>query len=83
MWLIQSRKLIKRRKAQRKREKAELKAKKKEKRKAYNQRMKERRKNQPSAVSQRRMNYEERKQILNKDDIESDKELNNSEDNKD
>lgn len=29
------------------------------------------------------MNYEERKQILNKDDIESDKELNNSEDNKD
>lgn len=70
-------------KAQRKREKAELKAKKKEKRKAYNQRMKERRKNQPSAVSQRRMNYEERKQILNKDDIESDKELNNSEDNKD
>ncbi|WP_394868154.1 lipoteichoic acid stability factor AuxB [Staphylococcus borealis] len=70
-------------KAQRKREKAELKAKKKEKRKAYNQRMKERRKNQPSAVSQRRMNYEERKQILNKDDIESDKELNNNEDNKD
>lgn len=55
-------------KAQRKKEKAEIKAKKKEKRKAYNQRMKERRKNQPSAVSQRRMNYEERKQILNKDD---------------
>lgn len=66
-------------KAQRKREKAELKAKKKEKRKAYNQRMKERRKNQPSAVSQRRMNYEERKQILNKDDIESEKDVNNQE----
>ncbi|MCE5096349.1 lipoteichoic acid stability factor AuxB [Staphylococcus devriesei] len=58
-------------KAQRKREKAEIKAKKKEKRKAYNQRMKERRKNQPSAVSQRRMNYEERKQILNKDEEQS------------
>ena len=43
MWLIQSRKLIKEEKAQRKREKAELKAKKR-KRKAYNQRMKERRK---------------------------------------
>ena len=66
-------------KAQRKREKAEIKAKKKEKRKAYNQRMKERRKNQPSAVSQRRMNYEERKQILNKDDIESEKDVNNQE----
>ena len=41
--------------------------------------MKERRKNQPSAVSQRRMNYEERKQILNKDDIESEKDVNNQE----
>ena len=82
MWLIQSRKLIKRRKAQRKEKRLNLKPRKR-KRKAYNQRMKERRKNQPSAVSQRRMNYEERKQILNKDDIESDKELNNSEDNKD
>ena len=41
--------------------------------------MKERRKNQPSVVSQRRMNYEERKQILNKDDIESEKDVNNQE----
>ena len=40
--------------------------------------MKERRKiNQ--VVSQRRMNYEERKQILNKDDIESEKDVNNQE----
>ena len=54
-------------KAQQKREKAEIKAKKKRKRKAYNQRMKERRKNQPSAVSQRRMNFEERRQIYNND----------------
>ena len=38
----------------------------KRKRKAYNQRMKEK-KNQPSAVNQRRMNYEE-KQILNKEE---------------
>lgn len=30
-------------------------------------------------VSQRRMNYEERKQILNKDDIESEKDVNNQE----
>ena len=45
-------------KAQRKREKAEIRAKKKEKRKAYNQRMKAKRKNQPCAVNQRRMNYE-------------------------
>ena len=29
--------------------------------------MKERRKNQPSAVSQRRMNFEERRQIYNND----------------
>ena len=28
------------------------------------------------------MNYEERKQILNKDDIESEKDVNNQEDNK-
>ena len=33
------------------------------KNKTYNQRMKEK-KNQPSAVNQRRMNYEERKQIF-------------------
>ena len=40
--------------------------------------MKERRKiNQ--VFSQRRMNYEERKQILNKDDIESEKDVNNQE----
>ena len=36
----------------------------KEKEKAYNKRMKERRKNQPSAVNQRRMNYEERRQMF-------------------
>ena len=30
--------------------------------------MKEKEKNQPSAVNQRRMNYEERKQILNKEE---------------
>ena len=35
-----------------------------EKKKAYNKRMKERRKNQPSAVNQRRMNYEERRQMF-------------------
>lgn len=69
-------------KAQRKREKAEIKAKKKEKRKAYNQRMKERRKNQPSATSQRRMNYEERKQILNKDDVQTEDKSENVEDKK-
>ena len=40
--------------------------------------MKERRKIN-RAVSQRRMNYEERKQILNKDDIESEKDVNNQE----
>ena len=51
----------------------------KEKRKAYNQRMKERRKINQVFVSQRRMNYEERKQILNKDDIESEKDVNNQE----
>ena len=34
------------------------------KEKAYNKRMKERRKNQPSAVNQRRMNYEERRQMF-------------------
>ena len=39
--------------------------------------MKERRK--INRVSQRRMNYEERKQILNKDDIESEKDVNNQE----
>lgn len=32
--------------------------------------MKERRKNQPSAVSQRRMNFEERRQIYNNDSSE-------------
>ena len=32
--------------------------------KTYNKRMKERRKNQPSAVNQRRMNYEERRQMF-------------------
>ena len=47
-------------KAQRKKEKAER----REKKKAYNKRMKERRKNQPSAVNQRRMNYEERRQMF-------------------
>ena len=36
----------------------------KRKEKAYNKRMKERRKNQPSAVNQRRMNYEERRQMF-------------------
>ena len=51
-------------KAQRKKEKAEIRAKKREKKKAYNKRMKERRKNQPSAVNQRRMNYEERRQMF-------------------
>ncbi|WP_409323884.1 lipoteichoic acid stability factor AuxB [Staphylococcus caprae] len=63
-------------KAQRKREKAEIRAKKKEKKKAYNKRMKEKRKNQPSAVNQRRMNYEERRQMFhgNHDDDEGTKE---------
>lgn len=59
-------------KAQRKKEKAEIRAKKREKQKAYNKRMKERRKNQPSAVNQRRMNYEERRQMFQEEQPQED-----------
>lgn len=59
-------------KAQRKKEKAEIRAKKREKKKAYNKRMKERRKNQPSAVNQRRMNYEERRQMFQEEQPQED-----------
>ena len=61
-------------------EKAEEKARIKQEKKARKQREKERRKQQPSAVNQRRMNFEERKKITSQsaESSESDEEQNQS-----
>ena len=63
-----------------KQEKAEEKARIKQEKKARKQREKERRKQQPSAVNQRRMNFEERKKITSQsaESSESDEEQNQS-----
>jgi len=44
--------------------------------------MKEKRKNQPSAVNQRRMNYEERKQIFNHENSAKDQQESHLDDSK-
>lgn len=62
-------------KARLKQERAEEKSKIKQEKKELRKRMKEKRKQQPSAVNQRRMNYEERKKMTSHDDVETEKEV--------
>lgn len=61
-------------KARLKQERAEEKSRIKQEKKELRKRMKEKRKQQPSAVNQRRMNYEERKKMTSHDDVETEKE---------
>ena len=58
-----------------KHERAEEKSRIKQEKKELKKRMKEKRKQQPSAVNQRRMNYEERKKMTSHDDVETEKEV--------
>lgn len=68
-------------KAQRKREKAEIRAKKK-KREKHIINVWKNEENQPSVVNQRRMNYEERRQMINNEQEDTDNNLNQQEDSK-